>query len=172
MEVNGAIYIGSDDGNLYVLNGADGQLIRKIRADSPIRSSPAYSTHIVFASTGGVVRGISRDSTVFPDWSYETGEYINSTPCLAYSKVFFGTWGKKVIALKNDGQFLWMQNTEEYVESSPSASKGAIFIGSNDFNFYCFDSASGKHAWKFRCEERKITSSAAIDADNKIFVGT
>lgn len=169
LEVNGAIYIGSDDGNLYCINGANGELIKTIKAGSPIRSSPAYSSHIVFATTGGAVRGISRDTTI---WTYETGEYINSTPCLAYSKVFFGTWGKKVVALNSDGKFAWTQNTEEYVESSPSASKGAIYIGSNDFNFYCFDSQSGRQAWKFRCEERKITSSAAIDQDNKIFVGT
>jgi outer membrane protein assembly factor BamB len=172
LEVNGAIYIGSDDGNLYCINGANGKLLKKIRADSPIRSSPAYSSQIVFATTGGAVRGISKNTILYPEWTYETGEYINSTPCLAYSKVFFGTWGKKVIALKNDGQFFWTQNTQEYVESSPSASKGAIYIGSNDFNFYCFDSQSGRQVWKFRCEERKITSSAAIDADNKIFVGT
>lgn len=169
LEVDGAIYIGSDDGNLYCINGANGELIKTIKAGSPIRSSPAYSSHIVFATTGGAVRGISRDTTI---WTYETGEYINSTPCLAYSKVFFGTWGKKVVALNNDGKFAWTQNTEEYVESSPSASKGAIYIGSNDFNFYCFDSQSGRQAWKFRCEERKITSSAAIDLDNKMFVGT
>ncbi len=44
---------------------------------------------------------------------------------------------------------LWTFQTQGAVWASPAISKGVVYVGSDDNNFYAVDTASGKLAWKF-----------------------
>jgi len=106
-------------------------------------------------------------------WEYNAGGSITCVPALAYDRVYFGTWARKFCCLaQEDGKLQWSFDTKEYIESSAACSSGRVYFGANDNYLHCLDGLTGDEIWTFRSQDRKVTSSPAIDSSEKIYVGT
>jgi len=153
---------------LYCLNSTNGNVVWRKTVDyanmplSPlplIYTSPAIGDGRVFFADDGFNTGYSTTgvpliappglyavdettgsllwSTNLGDWG---GDYIRSSPSLAFDKVFIGSSDKNLYVLNaSSGTISWQHTTGGAIESSPAIdeSKGLTFVGSNDGNLYC-----------------------------------
>jgi glucose dehydrogenase len=53
--VNGVIYFGSDDGNVYALNASTGARLWSVATGSEVRSSPAVANGVVYTASSGAM---------------------------------------------------------------------------------------------------------------------
>jgi outer membrane protein assembly factor BamB len=70
----------------------------------------------------------------------------------------------------DDNSILWSYQTNYLISSSPAVSHGRIYIGSWDWNVYCFEMDSGSLLWNYSTNG-EITSSPAV-ANQKVYVGS
>jgi outer membrane protein assembly factor BamB len=69
-----------------------------------------------------------------------------------------------------DNQVLWSYQTNDAISSSPAVSHGKVYVGSWDWNIYCFDMDSGNLIWNYSTNGQ-ITSSPAV-VNGKVYVGS
>src|SRR5262249_28162523 len=79
--VNGVVYFGSDDGNVYALNASTGALLWRFAAVGQVESSPAVVNGVVYVGTGDHVYALNA-STGTKIWSYNTGSGVLSSPAV------------------------------------------------------------------------------------------
>lgn len=65
---------------------------------------------------------------------------------------------------------LWSYQTNFYISSSPAISHGRVYIGSWDWNMYCFSMDTGILLWNYSTDGQ-ITSSPAV-ANGKVYFGS
>ena len=88
--VNGVVYIGSEDGNVYALNAATGASIWNYPTGGFVKSSPAVAGNVVyFASWDNNVYALNAASGA-EIWSYATDGEVTSSPAVAEGGVYIG----------------------------------------------------------------------------------
>jgi len=78
--------------------------------------------------------------------------------------------GFSTTSAPEDNQVLWSYQTNYVISSSPAVSHGRVYIGSWDWNIYCFEMDSGSLLWNYTTTG-EITSSPAV-ANGKVYVGS
>ena len=74
--VNGVVYFGSDDGNVYALNASTGAKLWSYATGDGVDSSPAVANGVVYVgSDDGNVYALNA-STGAKLWSYATGRRV------------------------------------------------------------------------------------------------
>lgn len=195
--VDGAIYFGSDDGNLYAVN-LDGTLKWKFKTDSRVTSSPAVSSGVVYfesydsnfyavdAASGKLkwkfqTSGEQRFSAKHLHGALPVGEtmpdpfdFYLSSPAVWQGTVYFGSGDHNVYALDAaSGQLKWKFTTGDVVHASPAISDGTLFIGSWDSYFYALDATTGKEKWHFKTgEDPEIHNQVGIQSSAAVADGT
>lgn len=82
--VDGTVYIGSDDGSLYAIDAATGELRWTFETGGPIESSPAVFGYMVLVgSHDHRIYGI--DVSGEQQWALETGDRVRSSPSVQAS---------------------------------------------------------------------------------------
>lgn len=145
---DGTLYAGSDDGFLYAINAADGQLKWSFETTSPVKASPVIAEDgtIYVVDTAGVVYALDRDqdpADVQPKWSYDIGAVVYGTPIIgADGTLYFGSHDTNVYAISADGTAVWQFATESAVTSSPAIDpNGVLYVGSWDGHLYALNCA-------------------------------
>jgi len=102
-------------------------------------------------------------------WSYQTGNYITSSPAVVDGKVYVGSWDKKLYCFNMmTGDELWNFTTGGKITASPAVDNGKVYIGSQDSIFYCLDADDGSQIWEFETDFM-IESSPTIIDDKVLF---
>jgi hypothetical protein len=65
---------------------------------------------------------------------------------------------------------LWSYTTGDCVDSSPAVVDGKVYVGSEDFNVYCLDAASGSLIWSYMTGHVVLSSPAV--ANGRVYVGS
>jgi eukaryotic-like serine/threonine-protein kinase len=176
--VNGTIYVGSNDGNLYAIDQQAGSLKWSFHTEARITSSPAVADGLVYFSSydsnfyavdtaTGKLRwkfrnaGERRYSASHLHGSLPAGETMPdpfdvylSSPAVWQGAVFFGSGDGNVYALDAvTGSIKWTFHTGDVVHASPSIVDGKLYVGSWDSYFYALDAATGKQLWRFKTGE-------------------
>jgi outer membrane protein assembly factor BamB len=95
--VNGKVYIGSDDGNVYCLNADTGQLLWNYyagfqfvysRVKPPLRSSPMVVDGKLYVGTLGNATICLNAETGALIWKYSMPGYVTSSPCVTNGAVY------------------------------------------------------------------------------------
>ncbi|GAB3330361.1 hypothetical protein GCM10027355_36710 [Haloplanus salinarum] len=171
--VDGTVYVGSDDKNLYSLDAADGTKQWNFNTDGEIYSSPAVVENTVYiASEAGTIFAVDA-ANGSQKWKFETGKDINSSPTVAAGTVYIGSGDQNVYALSaSDGSEQWDTpfSTGGVVDSSPTVVDGTVYIGSSDNNVYAIDAAEGTEQWKFSTGGSVISSPTV--ANGTVFAGS
>lgn len=144
--VGNTVYLGSTDGNLYILNAWSGKFFAASDMhDDPLDTTPAVAGRTVYI--GGQQRLYTFDRVSGkPGWTHHTGQYV-SDPVVVDRIVFFGSYDDNVYALDAvTGQSRWNSphQTSGSVESTPTIVAGVVYIGSDDHQLYALNQATGR----------------------------
>ncbi len=122
---DGAVYAGSLDGYLYVLDLDSGELRWKYKASAAIKASPAVSDGLVFfGDEDGTFHAVDID-TQQRKWSFEAEAEIVSSANIAAGAVIFGSHDESVYCLgAADGSLRWQVRTQGFVYGTPALSEG------------------------------------------------
>ncbi len=179
--MDGTIYIGSNDHNLYAIN-PNGALKWSYTTGDIIVSSPAIGADgtIYVGSGDGNLYALTPSGTV--KWKYTTGSSVGSSPAIgADGTIYVGSSGK-VFSFMPTGAMKWSYTPGNWVNSSPAiGDDGTIYIGTSDV----VSIASGEHSsgkvyaltpagalkWSYTTGDW-VEASPAVGADGTIYVGS
>ncbi len=145
--VEGVVYVGSTDGNLYAFRTTDGHKLWSFSVSGSFSSSPAVHNGIAYIGsytnlTSGVFYAINCGSGT-QVWSYPLGGAVFSSPAIADGVVYIGSYyqDNSVHAFDaSSGNLLWSYQTNGGVFSSPTIAGSVMFVGSYDRSVYAFGS--------------------------------
>jgi outer membrane protein assembly factor BamB len=168
--VNGYVYFGCYDRNVYCLDAATGEKVWNFTTRNSVESSPAiYGGKVYIGSWDGSVYCLDA-VTGAKIWNFTTGSLVESSPAIADDKVYVGSVDGYVYCLDAlTGERVWSYQTGSLVQSSPAVVGGHVFIGSEDKNVYCLDALTGTKVWNYTLEGW-VDSSPAV-ANGYIYVG-
>lgn len=96
--VNGVIYVGSKDGNLYAIDAASGSKKWAYQTGNYVYSAPAVINEVVYVgSYNGNLYAINAASGS-EKWAYQTGNSINSSPTVVNGVVYAGSYDGNLYA--------------------------------------------------------------------------
>jgi outer membrane protein assembly factor BamB len=158
--VDGTVYIGSQDKNIYAIGAWSGNLIWKYTTDGPVICSPAVANGKVFVgSEDGYVYSLDSNTGTLiwrtfinSNIEFTFGDLVlKSSPAISDGKVYIGSLDGSLYALdENNGNILWKFKTEGPIESSPAVTLGAIYFTSQEptaGNLYKLDPNTGSLIW-------------------------
>jgi len=119
------VYVGTLDGSVYAFD------LRKIRELYLERLLPDYTLNTQV-------------------WRYKAGEKITSPPVTTGRSVLFASRDNSLYAVSASARKLLYQFETDAPVSAPLVQhKGAVYLASQDFNFYCLTAANGQVRWSF-----------------------
>ena len=165
---DGTVYFGSDDGNLYAVDGQNGSLRWMFLTQGIVRSRPAISGELVyFASDDGYLYAVEAQSGT-QVWRTDIGnslprdkreklgtspdplgfDIFQSSPVVMDGQVYVGSLDGNVYSLAADtGEIKWTFQTGQKVRATPTVSNDTLYIGSWDESMYALDALSGQMLW-------------------------
>ncbi len=139
--VNGVVYVGSYDHNVYALNAANGAKLWSYATGDLVTSSPAVADDVVYVdSKDGNVYALNANNGIRL-WKYATGDPFSSSPIVAGGVVYvgssndvlYGSTNNFLYALNaNNGKQIWnytVQGDYPVFSWSPSIDNGILFSG-------------------------------------------
>jgi outer membrane protein assembly factor BamB len=169
--VNGIVYFGSNDANVYAVNASTGALVWKYATGNAISfSSPAVINGVVYVgSLDNSVYAINASTGVLV-WKYTTGGPVNSSPAVANGTVYIGSEDGSIYALNaSTGALSWKYTTGAAIyASSPTVANGTVYIGSEDYNVYALNAGTGALRWQYTTSYYVL--STPIFANGLIYV--
>lgn len=176
--VDGVVYVGSTDGNLYAINADSGAQKWKFETKAWEVSSPTIASGLVyFLSYDGHLYALDA-ATAQVKWKFATegerhyqGTHLHhlqpavesmpdpwdfylSSPSFWNGAVYFGSSDGNVYSLDaGSGALKWKFHTGDVVHSSPAIADGVLYIGSWDTYLYALDAESGAEKWRFKTGE-------------------
>lgn len=179
--VDGAVYIGSRDQNVYALDAENGDEQWRFETDGGIRSTPAVvpapaadgadgDTRVYVGNQEGIVFALDADSGESL-WRFGTDNSVISSPVVVDDTVYVGSQDNTLYAIDaTDGTERWTFETGWFVESSPAVADGTVYVGSDDGTVYALSADTGDVQWEFATADR-VRSSPAV-ADGTLYVGS
>ncbi|MHA2339093.1 MAG: outer membrane protein assembly factor BamB family protein [Candidatus Hodarchaeales archaeon] len=180
------VVIGSDDGNVYVLNGTNGVQEWNFTTGGEVYASPTLADldgdgiflEVVFGSCDGNVYALN-GSNGNELWSYTTGDCIGKSPAIVdvngdnVKEIVIGSWDGNVYMLNGaDGSLIWNYTTGDGIWSSPAVSDidgdtipDIVLIGSHDSNMYGLNvsledlTQTERKLWNFSINNTSATHS-------------
>ncbi len=173
--VNGVVYVGSNDGNVYAIERTTGAKVWSYSIGVGIvETSPAVVNGVVYV--GQSIDAMSANlyalnaKTGAKLWSYTTRGGIGSSPTVVDGIVYFGSGDGNVYALNaKTGAKLWSYTTGNAIISSPAVAHGVVYIGSGDGNVYAFNAKTGAKVWSSNIGSF-IESSPTV-ANGLVYIG-
>ena len=169
--VNGRLFVGCIDDNMYCFNLTTGNQIWNYTTKSSIKSTAAVANGRVFFGSNDYDVYCLNETTGDKLWNYSTDGMVTSSPAVANGRVYIGSYDDKVYCFNaTDGTKLWNYTTNGNIRSSPSVANGYVYFGSYDEYVYCLNATGGELIWRY-LTEREISSSPSI-ANGRVYIPT
>ncbi len=160
--VNGVVYIGSDDKNLYAVDAVTGKEQWRFSTGGGVWSSPAVVNGVVYIGSDDKNLYAVDAVTGKEQWRFSTGGGVWSSPAVVNGVVYIGSDDKNLYAVDAvTGKEQWRFSTGGRVWSSPAVVNGVVYVGSDDKNLYAVDAGTGRELWQFKSRSY-IHSSPAV----------
>ena len=157
--VDGVVYFGSFDHNLYAVDAETGEELWRFPTGAPIVSSPTVVDDVIYFGSDDTFVYAVDSATRKVRWRFDTGERVRSTPAVIDGVVYVGSLDNNVYAIDAvTGKELWRFTTGERVRSSPSVVDGIVYVGSYDTIIYALDAGTGRVIWRFPTEDWVVAS--------------
>ncbi len=177
------VVIGSDDGNVYALNGTGGEKIWNYSTDGEVGSSPSlanvtggddlevivgsfdYNIYVLNGTNGSKIWNYTTSGVV---WSSAAIEDIDNDDEL---DIVIGSDDYSVYALNGTGDLLWSFPADDSIWSSPVIANVTddeffeVIFSSYDNNTYLLNASDGSKLWNYSALD-KVESTPAIDDIN------
>jgi outer membrane protein assembly factor BamB len=170
--VDGTVYVGSRDGNLYALNADTGEKLWAFKTGSWVESSPVVVGGVVYVgSNDGYLYALDA-RTGAKLWSFGTKYSIRSSPAVADGIIYFGSNDYCVYAVDAlTGKKLWRHETDSRVTTSPVVSDGIVVVGTGEGALYTLNARNGKLRLQFKKYSTAISDSL-VNNSVAYFVGS
>ncbi len=159
--IQGTLYIGCYDNNLYALNSADGKFQWKYATEGSVVSRPAiYEGNIYFGSADTRLHVVSARTGKLV-WAYATEGQIHASPRIAEGHVFIGSDDHDLHAVNvNTNRSSWQFDGGDRVRSTACIGNDLVYFGADSGDFFAVD-FRGSMKWRFQAK-RAIVSSPLV----------
>ena len=150
--VDGVLYVGTQNGQLYALNTETGAEIWHTASGS-LPSAVAVAGDLVFNNDGSGRAQAFRRDTGEKVWSVKLSGASYGAP-LVIDNIVYAVSERGVYALDRlTGEKVWEKNTGSHrgFVPSPAFSDGTLYFGVG-FTFYALDAQTGQDLWKIQSE--------------------
>jgi len=175
--VNGVVYVGSNDGNIYAIDSATGTLLWSYKTGGYVLSSPAVANGMVYiGSDDGNLYAFNAvtGQVVWKDTVVQQPVFgIVSAPLVANGIVYATAYDNGAIFAVNasNGAKIWaIQVPGKMSRSSPSLANGILYVGSADDLVYALNAATGATIWTYKTRGQ-IKSSPAV-VNGVVYIGS
>ncbi len=169
--LNGVVYIGCYDNNLYALDAESGEFLWKFATEGGIPTRPAADDELVYvASEDTRLYAVTADKGALA-WTYYAGGPIRSSPVCYEGHIFVGGDDARLHVINMfNGQPSWKSEAAGPIRSTPLVADERVYFGCESSDFYCLD-FKGELKWRFGKAKRAITSSPVM-VEGIIFFGS
>lgn len=180
--VEGTVYVGSGDGNVYALDAASGALRWKFRTGNVVHASPAIAEGVVYIGSWDSYFYAIDAKSGQERWRFKTGDDheianqvgIQSSAMIANGVVYFGCRDSNLYALDaGSGAKRWAySNKGSWVISTPIAKDGTLYFATSDSGlFHAVDAKTGALKYSLSFHHWPMFSSPAI-AGRNLYIGS
>jgi len=169
---NETLFLGSNDGNIYALDAAEGSVMWKYRTGDNALSSPAVNDGTVFVgSRDGNIYALDTSSGAL-QWRYKAGKRVVSGPAVGDGTVYIGLRDGSICALDaTEGTLKWKYKSIGNVYNSQDIVDGTIYTASNLGYFHALNAAAGTVKWRKYFLSGSFHTSPAVK-DGTVYVGS
>jgi outer membrane protein assembly factor BamB len=162
--VDGTVFFGSQDYNLYSLDTETGEKNWEFETGSRIYSSPAVVDGLVyFGSNDGnfyAVNSVNGNKI----WNFKTPYPVRSSPTVTDGRVFFGSDDYYLYALEyKTGEEIWKFDTNSPAGNSPVIENGVLYYGAGGGYSYALNAEDGHRRLKYRTRYAVYASPVVYD---------
>ncbi len=172
--VNDMLYAPNNDGTLYALKLATGQLAWSLSIGQPLWGAPVTDGKLIFqTSLDHFLYAIDPQSHEVV-WKVDLGGSAADSPALSTDKstLYVGSFGSKVFAINAaDGSVRWTAKTNAWVWSEPSVSLSNVFVADINGQVYSLNASNGQDTWSNVTPDGPITGSPLLTT-NGVIVAT
>ncbi len=162
--VDGVVYFGSQDGNIYAVDGETGEQLWVFKTGSFVDSSTAVVDGVVYCGSNDCNLYALDAKTGKKLWSFPVKYAVRSSPAVADGVVYFGCYDYNVYAVDAaTGSEIWHGYTEGLISASPAVARGIVLVGSNDNLFYSFNAKTGSARLQYDTKFPVYSSPAVKD---------
>lgn len=169
---NACLYVGAEDGVLYVFKDSDGSLKWKYETEEKARVSPTVEEGYVFLSTDKGNLYVLDAFNGNLKWSFrgeertyfttQTAYTYQSMPLVSESLVFYSSTDGKLYAFDiASGKLRWSFNSQSRFLSSPALSSTTVFVSSSEGVVSALNKLTGTLNWKYTSGKNIDTSCVA-----------
>ena len=180
--VEGSVYFGSGDGNVYALDETSGALKWKFHTGDVVHASPAVWDGVVYVGSWDSYFYAIDAASGQERWRFKTGvdpaihnqEGIQSSAVVADGLVYFGCRDSKLYALEAaSGKQRWAySNKGSWVISSPAVRDGVLYFATSDSGLvHALDAKSGEEVFSLEFKHWPFFSSPTL-AGNVLYIGS
>ena len=164
IDIEGNIYVGSNDDNLYAFH-PDGTLKWQYKTGDDVHISPVIDINgtIYFGSLDDYFYALNSDGTL--KWKYLTGGSVSSSPVIGDDGIIYvGSNDNNVYAFHPDGTVIWKCLTSGWVSSYLNLGlNGTLYAGTWDnklYAIYCSSQNLAQSPWPKYQQNRGNTGMA------------
>ena len=172
--LNGTIYFGSGDHNVYALDGETGTLKWKFTTGNVVHASPAVADGVLYIGSWDRNFYALDAASGKLLWKFETGDDtdtynqvgIASSAAVADGRVYFGCRDSHFYALDaKTGKPKWaFDNKPGWVIASPAVHDGAVYFPTSvGKSFKALDAATGKVIFSYTNRDISFSSPAIVN---------
>lgn len=168
--VNGVVYFGSDDGNVYALNAANGACIWNYTTGNFVDSCPAVVGGVVYIGSGdGNAYALNATDGALL-WNTIIGSgFVYSCPNIVNGAIYVTSSSGFVYALNaTNGVKMWYYDTGADISSAPIVVGQNVFVGNRD-SLSSLDASNGQKIWSDSFS-RGFSSTPAV-ANGVVYAG-
>jgi len=178
--VDGAVYFGSGDGNVYALDANSGELRWKFKTGDVVHASPAFADGVVFVGSWDSYFYAIDAKNGKEKWRFHGGEDalihnqvgFQSSPAVVDGVVYTGCRDAQLYALEAEsGKEKWkIDNQLSWVITSPAVVGGKVYFATSDSALYHVAGAvTGKSLVKEDGRAYMFSSPAVVN--DTVFIG-
>jgi outer membrane protein assembly factor BamB len=168
---NGLLLFGCDDGLLYGVDAATGNVTLKVLTQGAIKSPPLVVDDVAYFGSDDYRLYAYNVQTQQLEWQFETSAPVEATPVMWHNMILFGSQDGFAYALRRDnGSLVWRQPLSgRDVYSSPMISRDKVVIAAG-WTVQALDAELGERRWAFTASDM-ITGTPAV-LDQMVFVAS
>lgn len=167
---NGMIYVGSNGGYLYALDGGTGQEIWRFEAGENINFSPAVAGDLVYAVSGTALYALD-SYTGQEQWRFTAESPFSTAPALSEGMVYAGGDDGQFYALRaRTGEEIWRIQAGNAILNSAKGTGRILYVTSQDRFIYALESETGYEKWRFKAGD--WMSAAPLEVGGEVYVGS
>ena len=175
--VDGTVYIGATDNNIYAFNGDTNATIWKYPTAGPINtSSPVIDVNgtLLFGSTDHHLYALDPTpiSSVGKDLENDLNGQVHSSPVLgADGSIYIGSDDGKLYAFNSDGSSKWSFATGGMVRTTPVLGGSNVYVSSDSNKTYALDVNTGLKQWDSDTNASVWSSPTLSDDNSTLYIG-